>query len=132
MILQRTNYSEYGIFGTLTNDLGGLICRTLEHAYPTKKGFRPKVPEGDYRCVRGIHRLKDLVEFETFEIMNVPGHTGILFHVGNANKDTDGCILLGLETSKTILLKSRVAFLDFMSRLKGINQFNLKIIGGLK
>ena len=65
--------------------------------------------------------------FITFEVQNVPGHTGILFHTGNTNRDSEGCILLGSLIKGNILLNSRPAFAKFMELLGNLPQFTLEV-----
>lgn len=139
MKLNRVDFLVTGIFGSLTNDddsfAPAFSCQTLEHAYSkTDKignllGFEPKIPNGSYECVRGFHHLEGMVmPFETFQVMNVPGHTGILFHSGNMNADSSGCILLGLKRVGSFeILESKLAFEGFMKSLEGINNFTLTI-----
>lgn len=122
----------FGIFGKLT-DGEKFIAYTLEHAYASNvvgEGFKAKLPEGEYTCVRGFHKIGKpgaLKTIETFEVTNVPGHSGILFHVGNYNRDSDGCILLGTEVLMYQVAESQKAFEQFMLGLKGINQFQLTV-----
>lgn len=128
MKLIRFNYAKDGVFSTLEDEKDNHIAKTLEHSYNGK----PKLPSGKYKCVRGIHKLKDMKPFETFEILNVPGHTGILFHTGNWNKDSDGCVLLGdsVEDSPQgeMVTNSRLTFQKFMRILKDVNEFELEVV----
>lgn len=128
MILRRQVFSPNGIFGTLFDDLSTPLAFTLEHAYGVGDGsWLPKVPKGFYNCKRGLHRLAGHPDpFETFEVL-VPGHTGILFHVGNYNDDSEGCILLGTSTNKDYISGSLAAFDEFMGRLKGIDSFQIEV-----
>lgn len=129
MILIREKFSRFGIFGTLSSDDNIEICKTLEHSYGLSDGFLPKVRNGIYPCKRGIHNLSKGTPFETFEVMRVPGHSGILFHSGNYNEDSDGCILIGEEIENDMmLLRSHLAFMSFMSILKGVESFSLTIM----
>lgn len=127
--LVRSRYSLYGVFGALLDELNRKIAITLEHAYPTMHGsFTAKIPPGDYVCVRGQHRLPGMTNtFETFEVTNVPGHTGILFHKGNYNSDSEGCILLGLLVATGCVLESRQAFADFLAVQEGCDSFTLTV-----
>lgn len=130
LILRRSSFTSAGIFGALFDEQGNLLFRTLEHAYPAPKGFLPKVPIGEYICTRGMHRLEGMVkDFETFEIENVPGHSDILFHTGNVNADSAGCVLLGNVIANTRLLESRKAFDKFISLTTGLATFNLTVKG---
>ena len=130
--LKRTDYYSDGIFGELRDISGFYVAATLEHAYDAGLGngsFTPKLPPGSYKCIRGVHKLHDKVPFETFEVTNVPNHSGILFHVGNYNKDSDGCILLGTEYMKSAkvhwVAHSKAAFQRFLDLTKHVNEFTL-------
>lgn len=128
LFLKRYPADPDGIFGVLYDPEGVEICETLEHNFDGCACVRP----GRYRCVRGPHRLKvGGPVFETFEVTGVPGHTGILFHVGNYNRDSKGCILVGdamLATpSGDILTGSRNAFSRLMQVQHGVDEFFLTI-----
>lgn len=136
LILRRNKFQEDGIFGELLDDKFNFLCVTLEHAYPQEDGtFEPKLPPGEYTCVRGKnHRLESAKEtFETFEVMDVPGHTGILFHIGNYNKNSAGCILLGTgegwqqDQKKKMIVNSKVAFGKFMNYVEKVDVFTLTV-----
>jgi len=131
--LSRTDFLETGIFGILSSDDTLFSCYTLEHAYPDQCKpplYFPKIPKGTYTCIRGMHQLEGMKEpFETFEVMNVPGHTNILFHSGNLNADSAGCILLGLQREGNLeILDSRSAFEVFMGHLSGYDSFQLLVL----
>lgn len=123
--LVRKDFRNFGIFGELIAD--SFILKTLEHAYLNEKGFYvPKVPAGAYLCRRGPHRLHGMKEtFETFMLMDVPNADGILFHWGNYNSDSEGCILLGLTRDEHMVTQSRKAFSKFMELMEGCEEFNL-------
>ncbi len=128
MKLIREEYGKYGIFGILAHDDGEELLLTLEHAYDHGGNtFISKVPIGTYECKRGIHQLGDRPPFETFEITGVNGHTGILFHSGNTNADSNGCVLLGLSRNYYAVLHSRDAFNKFMKVMEGIETFSLEV-----
>lgn len=121
LTLTRTRFCSEGIFGELSKD-GERLAYTLEHSYNDK----PKLPVGEFTCVRGQHRLHGMTaDFTTFEVTGVAGHAGILFHWGNYNCDSEGCILLGLQTSETMVSNSKQAFADFMLTMEGIGSFAL-------
>ena len=84
------------------------------------------IPEGEYVCkvVENRHLSTKTIPV-TYEVMDVPGRSGILFHVGNTEFDTHGCILLGLGVSGRMLSNSRSAFYGFLDALKGEEEFVL-------
>jgi hypothetical protein len=125
--LVRNRIDSTGTYGQLFSEQGELICLTLEHAYLFDHGWYPKVNDGTYICQRGDHILESGEEIETFEIMNVPNHTGILFHRGNTENNSSGCVLLGSRLSGNTLLNSTVAFNKFMALQDGVDQFTLLV-----
>lgn len=138
LILTRSLYRKDGIFGELRDPVGGLVAKTLEHAFQGVYGnWHAVIPEGKYTCVRGEHYLHGMKKpFETFEVFGVEGHVGLLFHWGNFNKDSEGCILIGkdlvIEKSlegRAYITESRSTFEEFMEMQAGLEYFNLLVIG---
>src|ERR1035438_7786436 len=97
LTLRRNRQDLYGVFGMLTDEIDNGVCVTLEHAFKNADGtYSALVPAGTYLCVRGQHRLEGMTNtFETFEVTGIIGHTGVLFHRGNYQSDSSGCLLLG-------------------------------------
>lgn len=124
LTLTRNEFSEEGIFGMLVDEAHTILLNTLEHSFDST----PKVPHGTYVCVRGVHKLADLVSFTTYEVTGVSGHTGILFHIGNYNHDSDGCILLGLLRHGNMIMSSAVAFEEFLKAVEPDDKFILEVI----
>ena len=135
-LLSTTFYRADGVFSELRQE-DTLFCEALEHSYNQPDGtWLPKLPRGaTYRCVRGMHTLERYNKgdpFETFEITGVPGHTGILFHPGNLNSHSNGCVLLGMKREVTsdntwIITSSRDAFALFMTANTGVDSFDLEV-----
>lgn len=96
------------------------------------------IPPGTYVCRRSYYYAGG---YETFEVTGVPSRSRILFHVGNTEEDTAGCILLGCELGvlevededsgerrpKLAVLQSRAAFRLFMDVLDHLDEFELTI-----
>lgn len=136
LLLCRKDFREDGIFGELSDEDGNRIAVTLEHAYPVDKSYEPKLPAGEYACVRGLHRLEGMTrDFPTFEITGVEGHADILFHWGNFTRDSAGCVLLGksVQPSPTgqMIKDSKITFAKFMSLMTGINEFTLTVVDAI-
>jgi len=87
--------------GTLTVD-GLFVCYTLEDTVREVDGVdvkewkipgRTAIPRGEYEVVLSMsNRFKKILP----EVLNVPGFAGIRIHTGNTQKDTEGCILVGM------------------------------------
>lgn len=134
LTLTRKEYRPDGIFSVLTDEAGNVLAHTLEHAYPKQggEGYVPKVDLGTYHCVRGQHQLAGAASpFSTFEIKDVPGHSGVLFHKGNWQADSHGCVLLGEGVTGSpqgqMVTQSGAAFRAFMDKLTGLDEFTLTV-----
>ncbi len=135
LILNNSEFREDGIFGHLTDETGNRVCVTLQHAYDSGLGdgsYAPKLTPGVYTCVRGQHKLHNMIPFETFKITGVVGHDNILFHAGNFNKDSEGCVLVGLNIvtgpdGKEMITGSKVAFTKLMDLESGLNSYQLTV-----
>lgn len=119
-----------GIFSELFDDQNQRIACTLEHSYDNE----PKIPNGEFVCRRGEHKLHGMDHtFTTFEITGVEGHDNLLFHWGNFNKDSEGCVLLGeafaQKGSEEMITNSKTTFSKFMSLLNGFGEFILSVEG---
>lgn len=118
----RLEETQQGHIGVLMID-GEIQCFTLQ---PDSTDSSFSIPAGSYLC-RRFHGRKWK---DTFEVI-VPGHTALLFHAGNIEDDTDGCVLLGERVGwldgKRAVLTSGVAFEEFMETLKDEEAFNLFI-----
>jgi hypothetical protein len=134
MLLNRVYVGSEGAFGTLAEAGKPPFAVTLEHTYNGLTSYSAKLPDGTYSCVRGKHTLLHGPPFVTFEVTGVPGHSGILFHKGNVEDESEGCILLGLQygTIESVpgVLQSISAFTFFMSRQSQVDEFSLTVTGG--
>lgn len=75
------------------------------------------IPTGTYRVTLKVQspkfKKKAMYQFcDGFlpRLINVPAYEGVLIHVGNISKDTDGCILVGKNTEVGMVLQSRKTF----------------------
>lgn len=119
----RLEMSDDGSIGALLIN-EECFCCTLEPDAGDPKKFR--IPEGVYDC-RRFHGTKWP---DTFEIV-LKGHTAILFHAGNVEADTEGCILLGSSfgnlRGERAILNSGVTFKKFLEITANYNTFPLLI-----
>lgn len=144
--LQYTEARSDGIFGwvlpAVSADLPGEappLCVFVTHAYKQPDGtFRPIVRAGSYDCMRGMHRLDGMTEdFETFEVLGVTGHKGILFHWGNWGSSSKGCFCVGRKiihiaedrdkdgAPDEMVTESRTTFARFLEEQAGVQKFRL-------
>ena len=96
------------------------ICDTLEPhcidwSRERKLPGKTAIPEGRYR-VEMIYSAK--FERQMPYLQGVPHFTGVMIHQGNAPKNTQGCILVGYNTIRGLVLKSRDAMLKIDEYIK--------------
>lgn len=137
LTLKRVLFTDDGTIGVLTCGYS-YICLTLEENWRENQKHISCIPEGSYIC-RAVNTPK---HGETFQIMHVPDRDSVLFHSGNTEADTEGCILTGKEfgyiqarddetkTTETQLavLRSKEAFKEFMNVVDGKETFALRIM----
>ena len=102
--LTRVFIAEDYAIGHLSVD-GEHFCDTLEDVpRDIKIPDRTCIPKGSYKVVINYsNRFKKSMP----HLLNVPGFEGIRIHPGNNADDTSGCILVGENTIKGGLTKSR-------------------------
>ena len=115
--IDRFKYTDSASIGRMSIN-GAHFCYTLEDKIrpgEVKVYGNTAIPEGRYEIVmyKGPHfgiilpLLKD-----------VPGFTGILIHVGNYAKDTDGCILVGQAPREDYIGNSKKTLDDLLKKIK--------------
>lgn len=132
LTIKRTAYTQYGTFGALAlksslAEDGVPFAVTLEDPWNDNAPFDSCIPTGTYRCVRVLSpRFND-----TFEITEVESRDHILFHKGNTEKDTVGCVLVGEQYEKIAgvpgIAHSGKGYGEFMDMLEGEDEFILTI-----
>lgn len=130
LLLKRTLSNQHETIGELYINRA-LECNTLEDEYRAVKVMKEtRIPAGRYQIKFrrvGGHHLRYSQRFPgihkgMLELQNVPNFKFILIHIGNFDKDTDGCILVGKGHQKQgngryMLLKSVGAYLDFYNKV---------------
>lgn len=127
-VLARDDKTQWGIFGHLTS-AAGQVWATLEHAYPVGDGFEPKLAPGVYRCVRYFSPDHG---YDVFLVEGVPPFHGhpvsyLELHIGNENKDSKGCVLVGERRVGLVIVDSRESFKQFMAAQAGVQSFMLTV-----
>lgn len=123
-LLQRTYSGPVATIGDLHSQAEGAPrLQTLENPW-RGNGHDSSIPTGMYVCKRVMSPHFG----DTFEVANVPNRSHILFHAGNTEKDTLGCILLGMRTNGVdAIYDSRIGVKKFLDFLAGVNEFALEI-----
>lgn len=103
LTVNRFHSDKEATLSTILLD-GKFVCFGLEDEFrEVKVSGETRIPAGTYnigiRDVGGFHsryssRFKDIHK-GMLEVLNVPNFKYILIHVGNTEKNTDGCLLVG-------------------------------------
>jgi len=117
-VITRLTVIGNAIIGRL--DISGEVFWTLEDA-------KECIPAADHHCIPHGWNNEPVHVLKVWEITNVPGRTGILFHAGNTDLDTLGCVLVGMGVRQGTLIESGGAILR-MRQLIGANGFDLQIV----
>ena len=124
--LLRVEESCQGMFRVLII-CSQVFCVTLERPDELNEQNISSIPAQQYQCMR----IRSPQFGETFEIVDVPGRSHVLFHAGNVVKHTEGCVILAqyfgkLGTDRAVL-NSGKTFKEFMKIMEDINIFSLTI-----
>lgn len=101
------------------------FCDTLEDTVRADKKVYGKtaIPAGTYKVKKTMSpRFKKVLP----EILNVPNFSGVRIHAGNTAKDTEGCLLLGLNKVKGSVINSQDAVAFFLDRTP--DEFEITIL----
>ena len=135
--LRRIARKEDYTIGRLYVD-GVYFCDTLEdkdrglkQSLPAsvnkamKKAGATAIPTGKYKVTLKVKSPKfskkkqyDFCGGYLPRLINVPAFEGVLIHIGNTAKDTEGCILVGRNTKVGKVLDSGVTFRALYEKLK--------------
>lgn len=93
---------------------------TLEEINSKKVYGQTAIPTGKYEViVNWSNKFKQYMPL----LLNVPGYSGVRIHSGNTDKDTLGCILVGLNTQVGKVLNSRATYKTLFAKIqKGCKQ----------
>ena len=128
LTIVRVSSLDEGTFGVMLFD-GKPFAVTGERPWRDNQKSVSCIPTGMYLC----KRYKSEKYPDTFEIMNVPNRTYVLFHQGNFPlEDSEGCVLVAEKFNevdgKVAVLESKHGFEEFKRNLKDVCTFMLQII----
>lgn len=135
--MSRFAESDWGTMGRLFVPDGPDLY-TLEDEWENNRRNISRIPAGVYVCEATTYWRHNI---PTYEVTDVPDRSRILFHPGNTEEDTAGCILLGMafgpvkvvdeETGEDVVKlgvwQSQKAFNEFMEAMEGEERFRLNI-----
>lgn len=126
-LLRVTKARQDGTFGVFI-DADCPFAITAERAWLNNARGKSCIPVGEYTC----KRVNSPKFGDTFEVTSVPGRSEILFHKGNIDDDSHGCILVGeqyavWQDGSCSIAASAVGFTEFKQRTTVLQEFKLII-----
>lgn len=110
VVLERFAYRDKYVIGRLY--IGNIFfCHTLEPQLGASDSSKGCIPAGVYKMAMSwspkFHKMLPI-------LFDVPNFEGIRIHYGNSSKDTQGCILLGDNTSVGLVSNSAARVNEFI------------------
>lgn len=109
----------------------------LESIKTIKKSADTAIPTGTYKVRMDIISpkyskkdwyVKNCHQSRMPRLENVPGYEGVLIHPGNSSEDTEGCILVGKNKMKGMVVNSKETFLLLYSKMYAAYKRGEKIV----
>ena len=124
LALKTVAVRDDGCYSALVWD-GKPFAVSVEHTFSGGTILK----NGPYMCVASTYFKGG---YPTFEIV-VPKHSRILFHKGNTELDSIGCVVVGESfghlNDTTAVLDSKGGFAELMSLAAGLKYFNMEVSG---
>lgn len=122
--LLRAKSDEKQTLGALITDDGRnlFVCRTLELPDLLNQSQVSCIPAGEYLCQ---WTLSPRLNIYTYEVLSVPGRSGIRIHAANFFHQIQGCIALG-DSVKDINIDGE---LDVIHSGETVKSFNALMAG---
>ena len=122
--LKRIAIHDFGAFGVLMkNNIPFAV--TLERTFGEDN--RVVVPTGSVLCRKSKYYKG---RYQTYELQ-VEGHSRVLFHKGNLEEHSRGCVLVAesfyMFGDKPGIANSAGGFKEFMTLTEGADAFNLEV-----
>lgn len=110
VVLERFAYRDKYVIGRLY--IGNIFfCHTLEPKLGASVSSKGCIPAGVYKMAMSWSpKFQKMLPI----LFDVPNFEGIRIHSGNSSKDTQGCILLGDNTSLGLVLNSAARVNEFI------------------
>ncbi len=123
LFLKRLKSKENVTLGVLYSFDGLSLYATLELAWKDNQQQNSCIPVGVYKVVKW-----NSPKFgRCLKILDVPGREDILFHTGNSEQDTKGCVLVASIFKDDKVLNSRSAFVRLLAEVEFAKEITLEI-----
>ena len=104
------------------------MCDTLELPYKDNQRNISCIPAGKYKVRLRLARESATRDYLHLLVKDVPNRDYILFHIGNKNSDTKGCILVGLGSQQDFVSNSVLAMDLLIKEILNLGGTNINLI----
>ena len=127
LLVIRDEFTDKSTMGNLYLN-GEWLCDTLELPYLDNQRSISCIPAGEYKV-----RLRTAEESATRDYLHllvedVKDRTYILFHRGNSDKDTRGCVLVGIGREQDFVKNSTLAMSLLMKEIINLGGTKINLI----
>ena len=127
LLIIREEFTEESTIGNLYLD-GEWLCDTLELPYIDNQKSISCIPAGQYKVRLRLARESATRNYLHLLVEDVKDRTYILFHRGNAAKDTRGCILVGIGREQNRVKNSTLAMELLVKEILNLGGTNINLI----
>ena len=127
LLIIREEFTEESTIGNLYLD-SEWLCDTLELPYIDNQKSISCIPAGQYKVRLRLARESATRNYLHLLVEDVKDRTYILFHRGNAAKDTRGCILVGIGREQNRVKNSTLAMELLMKEILNLGGTNINLI----
>ena len=132
LLIRRVVTGNKGTFGVM-------VFKNIPFALTLEREWldnRPSIGDVPGSCIHAGEYICKRVNSprfgNTFEVTDVNGRTHILFHKGNLDDDSRGCVLVGEEFgvlgSDSGILNSKHGYNEFMALMADTDEFRVVIV----
>ena len=127
LLIIREEFTEVSTIGNLYLD-SEWLCDTLELPYINNQRSISCIPAGQYKVRLRTARESATRNYLHLLVEDVKDRTYILFHRGNAAKDTRGCILVGIGREQDLVKNSTLAMELLVKEILNLGGTNINLI----
>jgi hypothetical protein len=127
LLIIRDTFTDESTIGELFLN-GERLCDTLENPWLDNQKNISCIPVGEYPVRLRLARESATKNYLHLLIQDVPNRNYVLFHRGNTNADTQGCVLVGLGSQQDFVSNSVLAMDLLMKEIVNLGGENINLI----
>jgi len=127
LLIIRDTFTDESTIGELFLN-SERLCDTLENPWLDNQKNISCIPVGEYPVRLRLARESATKNYLHLLIQDVPNRNYVLFHRGNTNADTQGCVLVGLGSQQDFVSNSVLAMDLLMKEIVNLGGENINLI----